>query len=191
MAYSWSESDMYQNYSNNLVLSWVVNAYFSPKSKISDRILGNNDDTLDKTILYNNVGYLQQGDFCAIMGSSGSGKTTLLNILTMREKNLYVESDIRINGKSIDFDELGEYSGYVKQNDIFIDVLTVKEWLTFQAFMRLGEDYSYEQKYDRVDEVLYECNITKIQDNLIGGYEFSKGISGGEKRLVSFATQVI
>lgn len=56
--------------------------------------------------------------------------------------------------------------------------------------MRIGENWSYEEKYDRIDEVLVECNLEKIQDNYIGGFEFSKGISGGEKRLLSFATQV-
>lgn len=68
------------------------------------------------------------------MGSSGSGKTTLLNCLTLREKNLNADVDIRINGKSVDFSELTDYCGFVKQDDLFIDVLTVKEWLTFQVF---------------------------------------------------------
>ena len=56
--------------------------------------------------------------------------------------------------------------------------------------MRIGDGMSDEEKYNRVDEVLFQCNITKIEDNYIGGLAFMKGISGGEKRLLSFATQV-
>nr|QNH67905.1 ATP-binding cassette transporter subfamily G-like protein 6 [Brachionus rotundiformis] len=192
--------DVFNNqlsYSNGLIFSWVVNAYLEQKSSLVEKIKNNFiryetfDEQSDGKILDNVCGYLQSGDFCAIMGSSGSGKTTLLNCLTLSEKNLNVESDIRINGKSVGFSELIDYCGFVKQNDLFIDVLTVKEWLTFQAFMRIGDNWSYEQKYNRIDEVLAECNLEKIQDNFIGGLEFSKGISGGEKRLLSFATQIL
>lgn len=56
--------------------------------------------------------------------------------------------------------------------------------------MRIGEEMTEEEKYNRVDEVLHQCNITKIENNFIGGLAFTKGISGGEKRLLSFATQV-
>ncbi|RNA32559.1 ABC subfamily ABCG [Brachionus plicatilis] len=222
----------YEIDSRRLVFSWVVNAHLNQKSSLLDKFktfilrLDSNDDLEEEKILDNVCGYLQSGNFCAIMGSSGSGKTTLLNCLTLREKNLNVESDIRINGKSVDFSQLTHRSGFVKQNDLFIDVLTVKEWLTFQyydifkfvynkfffvhkidyimcsyfltedffkkkAFMRIGDGWSYEQKYDRIDEVLVECNLEKIKDNFIGGLEFTKGISGGEKRLLSFATQIL
>nr|QNH67980.1 ATP-binding cassette transporter subfamily G-like protein 14 [Brachionus plicatilis] len=187
----------YEIDSRRLVFSWVVNAHLNQKSSLLDKFktfilrLDSNDDLEEEKILDNVCGYLQSGNFCAIMGSSGSGKTTLLNCLTLREKNLNVESDIRINGKSVDFSQLTHRSGFVKQNDLFIDVLTVKEWLTFQAFMRIGDNWSYEQKYDRIDEVLVECNLEKIKDNFIGGLEFTKGISGGEKRLLSFATQIL
>lgn len=145
----------YEIDSRRLVFSWVVNAHLNQKSSLLDKFktfilrLDSNDDLEEEKILDNGkklleflskiklntlvCGYLQSGNFCAIMGSSGSGKTTLLNCLTLREKNLNVESDIRINGKSVDFSQLTHRSGFVKQNDLFIDVLTVKEWLTFQV----------------------------------------------------------
>ena len=72
------------------------------------------------------------------MGASGAGKTTLLNILNFRDKSkLKIESDVRVNGRPVNLRKLAEYSGYVKQNDIFIGTMTVKEWLTFQVFINL------------------------------------------------------
>nr|QNH67908.1 ATP-binding cassette transporter subfamily G-like protein 9 [Brachionus rotundiformis] len=126
------------------------------------------------------------------MGASGAGKTTLLNILNFRDKsNLIIESDIRVNGRPVNLKKISEYSGYVKQNDIFIGTMTVKEWLTFQAFLRMGDDYTGQEKYDRVDEVIRQCNLMKAEDSYIGLGDALKGISGGEKRRLAFATEII
>lgn len=88
---------------------------------------------------------VQPGSLCAIMGASGAGKTTLLNILNFRDKSkLIIESDVRVNGRPVNLKKISEYSGYVKQNDIFIGTMTVKEWLTFQVKFILSQTrFSY------------------------------------------------
>ncbi|CAF0727414.1 unnamed protein product [Brachionus calyciflorus] len=194
--------ELYQNVNRQqnttpVTLSWIINARAPEKlSKLDmlrDKIFGPpEDDDGYKTILNNVVGVIQPGSLCAIMGASGAGKTTLLNILNFRERsNLVIESDIRVNGRPVDFKEISKYSGYVKQNDIFIGVMTVKEWLTFQTFLRMGDDYTADEKYDRVDEVISQCNLIKAQDSYIGMGDQMKGISGGEKRRLAFATEII
>lgn len=66
------------------------------------------------------------------MGASGAGKTTLLNILNFRNRGrLKVEGDVKINGKTVKWEEITSCSGYVQQLDLFIGTLTVKEQLTF------------------------------------------------------------
>lgn len=75
------------------------------------------------------------GQILAIMGSSGSGKTTLFNVLNFRnKKKLKITGSIKINGVPIKSAKaLSFISGYVEQDDSFIDSLTVKEHLTFHV----------------------------------------------------------
>lgn len=54
----------------------------------------------------------------------------------------------------------------------------------------MGDAYSSEEKYDRVDEVIRQCNLIKAEDSYIGLGDALKGISGGEKRRLAFATEV-
>nr|QNH67975.1 ATP-binding cassette transporter subfamily G-like protein 9 [Brachionus plicatilis] len=201
--YQDDSSSAYQNNDQNnsftpVTLSWIVNARapekLSKMEKLQDKIFGPPDeDTEDYKMILNNVtGVIQPGSLCAIMGASGAGKTTLLNILNFRDKSkLIIESDVRVNGRPVNLKKISEYSGYVKQNDIFIGTMTVKEWLTFQAFLRMGDYYSSEEKYDRVDEVIRQCNLIKAEDSYIGLGDALKGISGGEKRRLAFATEVL
>lgn len=66
------------------------------------------------------------------MGASGAGKTTLLNVLNFRNKGaLKIEGDVKLNGKTANWDLITRYSGYVQQDDLFIGTMTVKEHLTF------------------------------------------------------------
>nr|UOU03357.1 ATP-binding cassette subfamily G-like 6-2 [Brachionus rubens] len=180
-----------------VTLSWIINARAPEKlgfiDSLRDRFFGPPDDEQGyKKILDNVIGVIEPGSLCAIMGASGAGKTTLLNILNFRDRsNLIIESDIRVNGRPVNLSKISEYSGYVKQNDIFIGVMTVKEWLTFQAFLRMGKYFSTEEKYDRIDEVIQQCNLIKAQDSYIGMGDQMKGISGGEKRRLAFATEII
>ncbi len=70
------------------------------------------------------------------MGSSGSGKTTLLDVLNFRNK-LKIEGNIKINGQEIKSSRpLSFVSGYVTQEDLFIETLTVKEHLTFHVSLK-------------------------------------------------------
>ena len=72
------------------------------------------------------------------MGASGAGKTTLLNCLTLRNTGkLTVSGQRRINGLAVDSDLMGQLSGYVQQEDLFVGSLTVKEHLRFQVSFRI------------------------------------------------------
>ncbi len=78
-------------------------------------------------------GVAKPGELLAIMGSSGSGKTTLLDVLNFKNK-LKIEGNIKINGQEIKSSKpLAFISGYVTQEDLFFETLTVKEHLTFHV----------------------------------------------------------
>jgi ATP-binding cassette, subfamily G (WHITE), eye pigment precursor transporter len=100
----------------------------------------NTKDTLSgtpfkKQILRNVNGIARPGELLAIMGASGAGKTTLLNTLTFRTGNdLQIQSDVKVNGYRIDSQkQLAAVAGYVKQDDVFISTLKVREHLVFQV----------------------------------------------------------
>lgn len=76
------------------------------------------------------------------------------------------------------------------QDDRMLGTLTVKEHLSYVARLRLPSYLTYEQKMARVDEVLEELSISHIADSIIGTTT-SRGISGGEKRRLSIATELI
>ena len=54
----------------------------------------------------------------------------------------------------------------------------------------MGRDYTSDEIETRVEEVINELNLSKARDTLIGN-EAIKGISGGEKRRLAFASEVL
>ncbi len=139
------------------------------------------------------TGAVQPGEFLAIMGSSGAGKTTLLNCLTFRNSDsLKIKGARLLNGRPVDTDTLARMSGYVQQEDLFIGTLKVEEVLTFQALLRMDKHYKYEERMARVEEVIFEFGLTKCRQTTIGYPERGvKGISGGERKRLAFACEVL
>ncbi|PSN52311.1 Protein white [Blattella germanica] len=145
-----------------------------------------------KHILKNVNGLALPGELLAIMGSSGAGKTTLLNTLMFRSSpNLQVSGHRALNGAPVSSSALASLSAYVQQDDLFIGTLTVKEHLVFQALVRMDRDIPYRTRMTRVNDVISELALTKCQDTVIGIPGRVKGISGGEMKRLSFASEVL
>lgn len=145
-----------------------------------------------KQILRKVNGIVGPGQLCAIMGASGAGKTTLLNILNFRNRgNLIIDDDIKVNGRVVKSNEIPEYSGYVQQLDLFIGTLTVREQLILYAMLKMERHYTSNEKYARVDELINQLNLYKCQETRIGMGDLTKGISGGEKRRLAFAAEIL
>jgi ABC-type multidrug transport system ATPase subunit len=114
-----------------------------------------------------------------------------LNVLNFRNlKKFRINADIRINGKRISAKELISRSAYVQQDDLFISNLTVLEHLTFVAMLKIGSNFTNREKRNRVNEIIEEFNLEKCKHTKIGSHDNKKGISGGEKRRLSFASEV-
>ncbi|XP_025202813.1 protein white [Melanaphis sacchari] len=147
----------------------------------------------EKKQLLNNVsGSARPGELLALMGSSGAGKTTLLNSLTFRSNRNVMESGVRsINGIPVNSKLLTAVSAYVQQNDLFIGTLTVREHLIFQAMVRMDRDIPYEKRMARVEDVIQELSLSKCQNTIIGVIGRIKGLSGGEMKRLSFASEVL
>ncbi|KNC87622.1 hypothetical protein SARC_00253 [Sphaeroforma arctica JP610] len=142
-----------------------------------------------KQILYNVSGYSQPGELLAIMGPSGAGKSTVMDILSMRDKSGRTSGSITIGGKQRT-SAFKRDIGFVDQEDLLIDTLTVAETLMYSAELRLPDCVPHDVKQRRVKTVMNDLSISHIAHSRIGG-TFARGISGGEKRRVSIGTELV
>lgn len=145
-----------------------------------------------KQILSGIRGISLPGQLMAIMGASGAGKTTFLDILARKNKRGLVEGNFYVNGEKVNDDEYRSVIGFVDQEDTMLPTLTVHETIMTSALLRLPRDMSISIKEQRVYEVEKQLGINHIKDQLIGSEEGNgRGISGGEKRRVGIACELV
>jgi ABC-type multidrug transport system ATPase subunit len=145
----------------------------------------------NKVILNNISGYFKSGEITAIMGPSGCGKTSTLNFLTNRiefPRGSKHEAKLWINSEEITTNQLSEYSSYVMQDDLLIDVLTPVETLQFVA--KLKKKTKEQNVEESVKEIIEILKLEKCKDIRIGNPQ-RKGISGGEKKRVSIGIEIV
>lgn len=128
------------------------------------------------------------GELIALMGTSGAGKTTLLKIL-----NGYTpptQGEVLYNGKSLyqHSDEMASLIGYVPQDDIVHERLTVGEALAYSA--RLRTDFNEQEINTRARAVAKQLGLEQQFDETIGSAE-NKVLSGGQRKRVNIAIELI
>jgi len=131
----------------------------------------------------------ESGRLIGIMGGSGSGKSTLLNVLNGN----YAPSsgEIKINGINLykTPEKLEGVIGFVPQDDLLIEELTVFENLFYNAKLCFG-NYNDDKITDLVDQVLYSIGLQKAK-NLKVGSPLAKTISGGQRKRLNIALELI
>jgi ABC-type multidrug transport system ATPase subunit len=132
----------------------------------------------------------------AWMGPSGCGKTSLLSVaaglLSDPDNELVGDSRIKIN------DGVGSAPkrmvGVVWQDDMLLSNLTVRETVRFAARMKNTRDVSDEMVETVVDDTLSKLGLSHVGDHLIGvpgGGGRSRGISGGQRKRVAVAVELV
>ncbi|KAL8934080.1 MAG: hypothetical protein Q9211_005416 [Gyalolechia sp. 1 TL-2023] len=145
-----------------------------------------------KQILTGVQGIALPGQIMAIMGASGAGKTTFLDILARKNKRGTTNGNFYVNGEKIIDNEYRSVIGFVDQDDTMLPTLTVHETIMTSALLRLPRDMGTPAKEQRVYEVEKQLGIYGIKDQLIGSEEGKgRGISGGEKRRVGIACELV
>ncbi|KAL9581236.1 MAG: hypothetical protein Q9212_004017 [Teloschistes hypoglaucus] len=145
-----------------------------------------------KQILSGVQGIALPGQIMAIMGASGAGKTTFLDILARKNKRGVTEGNLYVNGEKVLDNEYRSVIGFVDQDDTMLPTLTVHETIMTSALLRLPRDMGISAKEQRVYEVEKQLGIYHIRDQLIGSEEGKgRGISGGEKRRVGIACELV
>ncbi|HEY3403337.1 MAG TPA: ATP-binding cassette domain-containing protein [Ohtaekwangia sp.] len=131
----------------------------------------------------------QGGKLIGLMGASGSGKSTLLNVLNGSEKPS--SGQVLVNG--IDIHEHPEkvqgIIGYVPQDDLLMEDLTVFQNLYYAAKLCFGH-YSEGDIIDLVIRTLVNLGLTEIRDLKVGS-PLNKTISGGQRKRLNIALELL
>jgi ABC-type multidrug transport system ATPase subunit len=132
---------------------------------------------------------VESGNLIGIMGGSGVGKTTLLNMLHGKIKPS--SGNIYINGYDInsDAEELKGLIGFVPQDDMLIEELTVYQNLYFNARLCFG-DYTEAQLKNTVDKVLLDLDLYEIRDLQVGDI-LNKKVSGGQRKRLNIGLELM
>lgn len=129
----------------------------------------------------------EAGNLVGIMGASGSGKTTLLNLISGIEKP--TSGTIRVNGLEIGSRELEGVFGFVPQDDLLIEDLTVFENLYYAA-CQCFRTKSDNEIITLVDRTLSTLGLLEKRDLKVGSV-FNKMISGGQRKRLNIALELI
>ncbi|XP_026501599.1 protein scarlet [Vanessa tameamea] len=142
--------------------------------------------------LVNNVsGIAKPGTLVALMGPSGAGKTTLMTALAHRNPDdTIVDGDIIMNGLPVS-DFMHKESGYMHQDELFVENLTVMEHLTIMARLRMDRRTTPLARRRRVNQLMRQLSLYGAKNTRIGGLDGLKTLSGGERKRLAFATELL
>ncbi len=129
------------------------------------------------------------GNLVGIMGASGSGKTTLLTLLSGQDKPS--NGKIEINSTLLDSKnkDLNGVIGYVPQDDLLIEDLTVYQNLYYNAKLCFKELTETETN-DRISKTLSSLGLEEIKHIKVGN-ALNKKISGGQRKRLNIALELL
>ena len=139
-----------------------------------------------KTILHDVNTDIGEAELVAVLGTSGAGKTTFMNCVIGYESPS--GGQVMINGASISGTDkkLRKTIGYVPQQDLLRDDLSVESTLDYIAALRLPKDVSIYERTSMIDRILTQLDLEP-------GLKKSKirKLSGGQKKRISIASELI
>ena len=131
----------------------------------------------------------ESGRMVGIMGASGAGKSTLLYVLN--GTNAPHSGAVSINGYNIhtEKNEIEGLIGFVSQDDLLIEDLSVYENLYYNAKLCF-DNYSEQQIVETVNKTLVNLGLYEIRDIQVGS-PLNKKISGGQRKRLNIALELI
>ncbi|MGC4021303.1 MAG: ATP-binding cassette domain-containing protein [Cyclobacteriaceae bacterium] len=131
----------------------------------------------------------ESGNLVALMGASGAGKSTLLHVLNGNEKPS--KGQVLINGIDIHKEphKIEGVIGFVPQDDLLIEDLTVYQNLYFAA--KLCFSHLNEEEIDMlVLKTLDDLGLNEAKDLKVGS-PLQKTISGGQRKRLNIGLELL
>lgn len=131
----------------------------------------------------------QSGQMIAVMGGSGVGKSTLLNLLSGKLNPNH--GKVKINGYNVHSGStsLTGIIGFVPQDDLLFEELTVFENLYYNAKLCFS-DYTDDQIIEKVNTVLFDLDLYEAKDLRVGN-PLNKFISGGQRKRLNIGLELM
>jgi len=142
-----------------------------------------------KRVLDGVTGSFEAGKLVAIMGPSGAGKTTFMNVLCGKATYGDMVGEVLVNGQTCPVDSIKSITGFVPQDDIVHEKLTVRENIRYSAELRNPAGTPQETLTAIVTDVLSVLQMGHIQTSIVGGVE-ERGISGGQRKRVNIGPEL-
>ena len=137
-------------------------------------------------VLLNHVDVeINSNEFVAIIGGSGAGKTTLMNAISGFDRQC--SGKISFNGIDLhkEFNTLKDLIGFVPQQDIIYENLTLHDMLYYTAQMKMSKDTDKEEIEKKISEVLEMVELGEHASTYI------RKLSGGQKKRASIAVELL
>jgi len=103
-------------------------------------------------------------------------------------KGTTLKKTVTLNGKELTVHNFGKSAAYVLQDDRLFATLTPRECIEFGVNMRFNAPSN--EKRCKVENTLAELGLLKCADTIVGNAKM-KGISGGERKRVSIAVELV
>lgn len=173
--YSDIVSRFYQNNAQDKIIFKVENVIF----KFPNKTIGLHSIDFEE----------KSGRMIGIMGASGSGKSTLLNVLN--GNSVPTKGTVSINGFDIhgQRDQIEGVIGFVSQDDLLIEELTVFQNLFFNAKLCF-KDLTDKQIKRKVLSLLDVIGLYESKDLKVGNLS-EKTISGGQRKRLNISLELI
>ncbi len=142
------------------------------------------------TFLSGVSGFVARNTMTCVLGAPDAGITTLMKTLAGRHSaEAIVSGEILLDGQPVDV-SYGQHVGYIPKDDLHYPTLTVRETLRMSARMRVGNIADIYLKW-LVELILKFLGLGGVTASTIVGDATHRGISGGQKRRVSIATEYV
>jgi len=131
----------------------------------------------------------RSGQLVGVMGGSGTGKSTLLNVLNGQLS--LDKGKITVNGYDLhtEPEELEGVIGYVPQDDLLKEELTVFENLFYNARLCFSH-FTEDEITEVVERALHDFDLVEARD-LVVGSPLNKILSGGQRKRLNIALELI
>jgi ABC-type multidrug transport system ATPase subunit/ABC-type multidrug transport system permease subunit len=149
------------------------------------------DAFITKPILHNISANFESGSLTAVLGPSGAGKSSFLRVLSGRYPGIVAEgAKFFLNSNPVHRGQLIKMSGFVNQQDILFPTQTVEEAVSFSSHLKTSKSIPGYIKTQRIQSIISDMNLDRVRHNIIGSV-MVRGLSGGERRRVSLAVEMV